>query len=100
YERADDSFEFLRTWSNVRTAFDQDKDHLCSLWERRNSIVAIPMPNMFGISAIERRGQHEFVWIDLLNPAQQEKGVVPGIDLNSIQVTPCQFYLNRHGNLC
>ena len=35
-----------------------------------------------------------------MNSTPHEAAVASGIDLNSIQITPSQFYLNRHGNLC
>jgi hypothetical protein len=101
YESNDDSFRCLQTFSNIN-ASGADVDHLESLWQRRESIILNPFQiNLFGMTAIERKGRYQYSVISLgSSSATPPEVTTTSVDLDTIRLIPGEFYLNEHRNLC
>ena len=100
YEPKDDSFEFFHLWTKLNCRRVEHVDYVQSLWERRHSIIVIPVRDLFSVAAIERRGNNTFRWIDLKGVTDNLDQSMPGMDLDSVQVNPGVFYLDRDESLC
>ncbi len=99
YESTDDSFSILHSWTNINCNNKRDVKHVESLWQRRESIIVTPFTFLWSVPAVERLENKRFRWIDLTESTTDPE-VVSEVDLDTIQVVPGPFYLNRHDNLC
>jgi hypothetical protein len=101
YEPTRDSFHLMEIYTNIHATAKSDLDHLESLWERRQSIVIDPLPfNLWSHMAVERKGKNRYCLTDLAARREEaDKVRLTGVDLDTIKVTPGEFYLNRHRNL-
>ncbi len=106
YDRATYSFMLMQCDVNIAARNDAQFDWIADLWARRTNLIINPthqIPFLSGPAAamIERRGKHSLREIPIgEKPATEPAEVETAVALDTIQVTPGEFFLNEYGNLC
>jgi hypothetical protein len=104
YDQANDSFACLEIYANIATKDEDELNHIARLWSRKDNLIinAIPEIRIFGSPTIfERRGPHGYLKLPIAQAMEKEpEAVTTSVDLDTIRVTPGEFFLNEYRNLC
>lgn len=107
YNKAADSFSLVQVYANIATKDERELKHLAMLWRHKDNLILNPISarlQFYTPTIFERLGKHSYKRLALGAAVERDqKGpetLTTSADLDSIEVTPGEFFLNESKNLC
>ena len=104
YNKTTDSFSLLEVYANIATKDEHELKHIATLWHSKENLIINPISvrlQFYTPTIIERLGKHSYRGLALGAVTEREpETLTTAVDLDTIQVIPGEFFLNKDKDLC